>query len=55
MNFQSVTANMKEHIFICTSDSCDWQGGENDLDITTKYADNMVCCPSCQNDDVRSI
>lgn len=41
---------VKDSLFNC---SCGWMGTELDLDVITSFDNNLVCCPSCQNDDVR--
>mgnify|MGYP005988172249 CR=1 FL=1 len=41
---------IKDVLFNC---SCGWHGSELDLDVLTLSRVNLVCCPICQNDDVR--
>lgn len=49
----ALTLYFKEVQFTCTC--CDWVGSELALDVLVKAELNLVCCPVCQNDDVRVI
>jgi len=40
----------KEILFSC---ECGWVGCETELDVLSNSSINLVCCPSCKNDDVR--
>lgn len=42
--------DVKDTQFTCL---CGWVGTELELDVLTHSLENLVCCPACQNDDVR--
>lgn len=43
---------VKDVMFNCF---CGWQGSELELDVITNIDSNLVCCPVCENDDVRVV
>ena len=43
--------NFRDVQFTCNC--CGWIGSELELDVLIGIELNLVCCPTCQNDDVR--